>query len=336
MTSLQLLWFCLIGLLFSIFFILEGFDYGVGMSVGILAHSDAERDQLIRTIGPHWDGNEVWLITAGGAMFASFPYWYASLFSGFYIILFLILFSLIVRGVSFEFRSHVISKAGKKLWEAALICGSLLTPFFFGMLFTDLVRGMPINGHGDVMASFGDYVNIFSIVGGIAIVVLCLLQGLNFIRLKTLGDVRENARKMAQWLYAVLFAGLVVYAVLLFFQTDFFTKRPVSSGLLVVALVLASAIAWFGVIKDHEWVSIIASSCGWLFLVALLFNGLFPRVMIGRNAAHSILIKNAASTEHTLGLMTIVAVILVPIVLIYVIWSYYIFRHRVAVKKVVL
>lgn len=152
MTMLQILWFFLIGLLFAAFFFLDGFDYGVGMAVKTLAHNEAERTQLIRTIGPVWDGNEVWLITAGGAMFASFPYWYATLFSGYYLILLVILVGLIIRGVSFEFRAQS-PMAKKPLWDNALALGSLIVPFFFGVMFISMIKGMPIDAQGNKHSS---------------------------------------------------------------------------------------------------------------------------------------------------------------------------------------
>nr|SFZ87310.1 Cytochrome d ubiquinol oxidase subunit II [Loigolactobacillus rennini] len=335
MTNLQLLWFFLIGLLFSVFFFLEGFDYGVGMSLRLIAHNEDERGQLIQAIGPHWDGNEVWLITAGGAMFASFPFWYASLFSGFYVVLFFILFALILRGVSFEFRSHAISKAGKQLWGWALTIGSLCAPFLLGVMFTDLVKGMPLDASGNISGSVGDFINLFSIVGGVAVTLLCLLHGLNLIRLKLSGALKQRAQALAKVLYPVLFVGLVVFAGLLLWETDFFVKRPISSWTILILIVLFSVIATYGTYKDKDVLSFIFSGLTLMGVVALLFNGLFPRVMVGNNAANSILIKNATSTEYTLGVMTIVAVILVPIVLAYTIWSYVIFNRRVPAKKVV-
>lgn len=195
MSSLQLLWFLLIGVLFSGFFFLEGFDFGVGMSVQTLAHDEHEKDQIVETIGPVWDGNEVWLLTAGGAMFASFPYWYASLFSGYYLILFIILFGLIIRGVSFEFRSHM-PKEHKQLWNWTLTIGSFLVPFFFGILFISMIQGMPLDANHNMTATFTDYINLYSLVGGVALTLLCYLHGLNYIALRTEGPVRYRAKKL--------------------------------------------------------------------------------------------------------------------------------------------
>ncbi len=233
MSTLQLLWFVLIGILFSGFFFLEGFDFGVGMSVQTLAHDEEEKEQIIQTIGPVWDGNEVWLLTAGGAMFASFPYWYASLFSGFYLILFIILVGLIIRGVSFEFRHRMPDGKRRRMWNWTLSLGSFIVPFFFGVLFIDLVQGMPLDVDGNMMASFTDYINVFSVVGGVALTLLCYLHGLNYIALKTEGPVRERARNYASFFYWILYVGLVVFAALLYFKTDFFDNNFLVTLLLV-------------------------------------------------------------------------------------------------------
>ena len=171
MSFLQILWFILIGVLFSGFFFLDGFDYGVGMAVKTLGHNEKERSQIIATIGPFWDANEVWLITAGGAMFASFPYWYASLFSGYYLILLIILVGLIIRGVSFEFRAKS-PEPRKPFWDNAMAIGSFIAPFFLGVMFISMIKGMPLDAHGDMTAHFFDYFNWFSIVGGIALTLL--------------------------------------------------------------------------------------------------------------------------------------------------------------------
>lgn len=330
MSALQLLWFVLIGVLFSGFFFLEGFDFGVGMSVQTLAHNEKEKDQIVATIGPVWDGNEVWLLTAGGAMFASFPYWYASLFSGFYLILFIILVGLIIRGVSFEFR-HRMPAEKKNIWNWTLTIGSFLVPFFFGILFIALVHGMPIDAHGDVSAGFTDYISLFSVVGGVALTLLCYLHGLNYLALKTTGPVRERARNYAKLLYWVLYAGLFVFALLLYFQTDFFDRHfAVTLGLLVLIVALTVA-ANAGVIKKKEMVAFLASGLTLVALVVLLFSGLFPRVMISStNPDFSLSIANASSSPYTLKTMSIIAVTILPFVLAYTGWTYYIFRKRIS------
>lgn len=329
MSGLQLMWFVLIGVLFSGFFFLEGFDFGVGMSVQTLAHNEKEKDQIINTIGPVWDGNEVWLLTAGGAMFASFPYWYASLFSGYYLILFIILFGLIIRGVSFEFR-HKVPEKNKNFWNWTLSIGSFIVPFFFGLLFISLVQGMPIDADGNMTATFTDYVNVFSVVGGVALTLLCYLHGLNYISLKTEGQVREHARNYAKLLYYVLYVGLVLFAVLMYFQTDFFAKNAVLTTVLVVAIVLLTIFANVSVFKEKELAAFLASGLTLVVLVVLLFTGLFPRVMISSlGSQFDILIKDASSTPYTLKLMTYISFTLLPFVLAYTAWAYYVFRRRV-------
>ena len=330
MSNLQLLWFVLIGILFAGFFFLEGFDFGVGMSVKTLAHNEKEKEQLIDTIGPVWDGNEVWLVTAGGAMFASFPFWYASLFSGYYLVLLFILFALIIRGVSFEFRHHSIAAKNRRFWDWTLSIGSFLIPFLFGLLFTSLVKGMPIDGDGNIHAHFTDYVNVFSVVGGIAVALLSYLHGLNYISLKTEGPLRARARNHAQALYALAYVGLVLFAILLFFNTDFFDKRPVPTIIFIVLMVIFTLIANISLFKNKEKTAFLSSGLTLVSLVAMLFTGLFPRLIISSiKPEYDLLIKNASSTPYTLKIMSIAALTLLPFVLAYTIWSYYIFRKRI-------
>lgn len=329
MSTLQLLWFCLIGVLFSGFFFLEGFDFGVGMSVQTLAHNEHEKDQIITTIGPVWDGNEVWLLTAGGAMFASFPYWYASLFSGYYLVLLLILFGLIIRGVSFEFRKSM-PKNRKHIWNWTLAIGSFIAPFFFGVLFISLIQGMPLDKEGNMTAVFSDYINLFSLIGGIVLTLLCYLHGLNYLALKTTGPIRQRAKNYAQALYWLLYLGLAVFAVLLYSQTDFFDKQFVPTLLLVILLVTLTLIADIAVIKEKEMTAFLASGITLIALVVLIFSGLFPRVMISSlDPAYDLLIKEASSSPYTLKVMSYLSLTILPFVLAYTGWTYYIFRKRV-------
>lgn len=331
MTGLQFLWFILIAVLFVGFFFLEGFDFGVGMSTRLLAKNRTERSQLIETIGPVWDGNEVWLLTAGGAMFASYPEWYASLFSGYYLVLFLILVGLIIRGVSFEFREKMASEKGRNFWDWTLFIGSTMAPFLFGLMFTSLVSGMPIHADKNVYGHFFDYVTPFSVVGAIAMTLICFLHGLNYIRLKTDGEMRVRAAKLAKILYPVLFVGLVVFAVLLYFSTDFFTYRPLSTLLILVAIVLFAVFSYFGALKDKEVLSFVMTGLILAGIVVLLFNGLFPRVMVSSiSRANDILITQASSTPKTLHLMSYITFSVLPLVIAYQTWSYYVFRKRIA------
>lgn len=330
MSGLQIFWFIIIGVLFSGFFFLEGFDYGVGISSLFVVKDEREVDQTIAAIGPVWDGNEVWLLTAGGAMFASFPYWYASLFSGFYNILFLILVGLICRGVSFEFRHRAITEKGKKFWSKVLGISSLVVPFLFGMMFTAFIQGMPMDAHGNIYAHLFNYVNLLSIVGGVAVLLLSWLHGLNYISLKVEGPLRDRAHQFANILYFILYAGEVVFAVLLFIFTDFFQKHLIGTLILLVVIVGLSVLAHWANWKKKELTAFLASGLTFVALVALLFQGIFPRVMIATNPAHDILIKNASSTTYTLTTMTWVTVCILPFVLAYVAWTYFIFRKRIA------
>lgn len=334
MSFLQILWFILIGVLFAGFFFLDGFDFGVGMATRSLAHNEDERSQIIETIGPVWDGNEVWLITAGGAMFASFPYWYATLFSGYYLILLMILFGLIIRGVSFEFRTASDPKK-QHIWSSALALGSLIVPFFLGVMFVSMIQGMPIDANGNMSAGFFDYFNVMSVVGGVVLVLLTYLHGLNYIALKTLGDIRERARNYAAFLYWVLYTGLVVFAILLFFQTDFFQVRPVGTLITVALIVCFAVLGHIATFKGNEMLAFISSGLTMVSLVAMIFVGMFPRVMISSiSDKYDLLIQNASSTSYTLTVMTIATICLLPFVLAYTIWSYWIFRKRIALPVV--
>ena len=328
MSGLQLFWFILIAVLFGGFFFLEGFDFGVGMSVLALARNKREVNQAIATIGPFWDMNEVWLLTAGGAMFASFPYWYASLFSGYYNILLLILACLILRGVTFEFRHRSESEKVERGWEIILGVTSFFIPFLFGLMFTSMIQGVPMDARGDIYASFTTYVNPLSLVGGVAVALMSFLHGLNYIALKTEGNMRKRANDLANKLYFVLYAGEVVFALLIAMKTDFIEKHAaLTIGLLAVLL---TVFAHVSVAKKHEMSAFLSSGLTFLALVALLFQGLFPRVMIAENPAYSILIKDASSTHYTLTTMSYITIAILPFVLAYMAWTYYIFRKRIS------
>lgn len=334
MTMLQILWFFLIGLLFAAFFFLDGFDYGVGMAVKTLAHNEAERTQLIRTISPVWDGNEVWLITAGGAMFASFPYWYATLFSGYYLILLVILVGLIIRGVSFEFRAQS-PMAKKPLWDNALALGSLIVPFFFGVMFISMIKGMPIDAQGNIQAGFLDYFNWFSIVGGVALTLLTYLHGLNYIALKTTGAIQARAQNYSQAFYWVLYLGEVVFALLLLFQTDFIKVHPLATLLGLALIVAFSVLAHANTFKNRNGWAFVFSGLTLVSLVALLFSGLFPRLMISSiSSQYDLMIKSASSSNYTLIVMTIATLVLVPCILVYTAFAYWIFRKRIEMPRV--
>ena len=334
--TLNEVWFILVTVLFIGFFFLEGFDFGVGMSTRLIARDAKERDQLLHTIGPFWDANEVWLLTAGGAVFAAFPHWYATMFSGYYIPFVFFLLALIARGVGIEYSHHPINAKWKNVWQWFVFGGSVLAPFLLGVLFTSIVRGMPIDENMTMWATFTDYVNVYSVVGGLAVVLLTLVHGLTFIGLRTTGPVHTRALALLNKVYIALFAGLVVFAVLTYFNTDLFTVRPVATPVFLVCIVLAAVLGFIFANKGKEGWAFTMSGLTIVLTVAMLFVGLFPRVMISSiDPAFNLTIDNAASGQYTLSLMTKISLTLLPFVLGYQIWSYYIFRKRISHKDTV-
>ena len=327
-------WFFLWALLWAVYFMLDGFDLGAATLMPFIAKNDDEKRTVYNSSGPFWDGNEVWLITAGGAMFASFSDWYASLFSGYYILLFFTLFALIIRGVSFEFSAHAETERGFRIWTRALFWGSLLAPFFLTMMFGSLIQGVPIDAQGNMSLSFWNIVNPLSVVAGVAGVLLCLIHGINFLRLRIDDpELSKRAANLNEKLYLVAYLGEIVFALLIFFQTDFFKLRPISSTIITLLIVVLTAWSDIALIKNKQAAAFVTSGLTLVAVVGLLFNGLFPRVLIATDPAHSLLIKNAANSKLTLEVMTIVALILLPIALAYIIWSYVVFRHRIKVNQ---
>ncbi|MDN6899787.1 cytochrome d ubiquinol oxidase subunit II [Oenococcus sicerae] len=328
MTILQILWFVVIAVLFAGFLFFEGFDFGAGMATRLLANNDSERQTILRSIAPHWDGNEVWLITAGGAMFASFPLWYASLFSGYYILLFLTLIALIFRGVSFEFTAHAQNAFQRSLWLWTNFIGSVSAPFLLGMLLTSMMQGVPMDAQGNVWAGFFVVVNWLSVVGGLAVAYLSLIHGLHFISLKTKNSLHNRAINMADKLYWLVYPVLVIFALLAIFQTDFFTKHLMTSLFIVILLVLATLLGHLAIHYGHNAYAFSASGLSLILVIAFIFNGIFPRVMVSNNGKHDLLISTASASSLTLEIMTGVLAVLLPIVLIYSAWSYWIQRKK--------
>ena len=329
--SLNELWFVLIAVLFVGFFFLEGFDFGVGMASRLLTREDRQRRVLINTIGPFWDANEVWLITAAGAMFAAFPHWYSTMFSGYYIILTLILLALIARGVAFEFRSKVDSLRWRKVWDIAVFTGSIAPPFLFGMMFSTLIKGMPIGEDMEMAAGFSDVVNGYAVWGGLTLTGLCLLHGLTFISLRTEGEMRDKARRFAYRFLTVLAVLIAGFAVWTYAATDLFERRPVWMGAAVILGIVTFLLAGIFIKKHKEGWAFGMSGALIILMFASMFAGLFPRVMVSSlGSAYDLTVTNASSSPYTLKAMTIVAVILLPFVLGYQILSYVIFRRRVS------
>ncbi|MEH7157371.1 cytochrome d ubiquinol oxidase subunit II [Neobacillus drentensis] len=332
--ELSELWFVLIAVLFIGFFFLEGFDFGVGMSTRLLARSQKERTIMVNTIGPFWDANEVWLLTGGGAIFAAFPHWYATMFSGYYLPLLAVLLCLIGRGVSFEFRRKVDNPRWTNTWDWVIFFGSLLPPFLLGVLFTSMLRGMPIKADMNMNASFTDFINIYSLWGGLTVTLLCFLHGLNFLTLKTVGEIRQRAAALAKKVVLAVLGSLVVFVALSWGMTDIFKVRLVTELVLVVLIVLAYGVSSVSIIKKQEGLAFTMSGLGLAFTVLAIFAGLFPRVMVSSiNKAFDLTVYNASSGPYSLKIMTIVALTILPFVLGYTIWSYYVFRKRVTDKE---
>jgi len=332
--ELTTVWFILIAVLWIGYFVLEGFDFGVGILTRLLAHNDTERRVLINTIGPVWDGNEVWLLVAGGATFAAFPEWYATLFSGFYLPLFLILISLIFRNVAFEYRSKRPNDSWRKWWDHAIFFGSLLPAVLWGVAFGNIVRGVDIDAEKEYVGSFFDLLNPYAILGGLVTLSLFVTHGAVFVALKTHGDIRDRARALA--FKTGLAAAVIAIAFLVWTYSHRHDAQHVGwfIGLAVLAaLCLVGALAAIRVGRE-----------GWAFLgtaatvtlaVASLFVVLFPNVMPSTlDSAYSLTTTNASSTPYTLKIMTWVAAIFTPLVILYQSWSYFVFRRRIGVGNI--
>jgi cytochrome d ubiquinol oxidase subunit II len=327
--ELTTVWFALIAVLWIGYFVLEGFDFGVGILLHVVGRNEPERRAMIRTIGPVWDGNEVWLIVAGGATFAAFPEWYATLFSGFYLALFLILVALIVRGIGIEYRN----KRGDLRWRSRLdlmtTVGSFLPALLWGVAFGNIVAGVPIDADKQFTGSLLTLLNPFALLGGLTTLLLFVTHGLLYLTLRTEGEIRERARRLT--VPVGLVTAVVAVAFLLW-------ANAIRGDALSTVVAVLAAVVWLAALGaswiKREAVAFAASAVTIGLAVASLFLALFPDVMpSSTDPAFSLTTTNAASTPYTLGIMTVVAVIFVPIVLIYQGWTYYVFRKRVTVPR---
>ncbi len=331
LQTLQTLWFILIAVLFTGFFFLEGFDYGVGILLPFIAKEDRERRAVINTIGPFWDGNEVWLITAGGAMFAAFPHWYATLFSGFYLALILMLVALIIRGVAFEFRSKSENPSWRNMWDWAIFAGSAIPAILWGVAFANIIRGVPIDQNMNYTGGFFNLLNPYALICGLTSLCIFTLHGSVFLTLKTTDEIRDNAMKAAKkvWAPATLFS--FVFVAYTFGETDLFARLGINPGIVPVFSVLALGSVIFLLKKNASGWAFIMTGTAIAFSTTTIFLGLFPRVMVSSlNPEWNLTIYNASSSEYTLGIMSIVALIFVPLVLVYQAWTYWVFRQRVS------
>jgi cytochrome d ubiquinol oxidase subunit II len=326
---LNIVWFILIAILFTGFFVLEGFDYGVGILTPFLGRTDEQRRLIINTIGPFWDANEVWLITAGGAMFAAFPHWYATLFSGFYIALFLLLVALIVRAVAFEFRSKISNPRWRTTWDWLLFVGSVLPPFQWGVAIANFIRGVPIDSHMNYVGTFWSLITPFSIMGGLSLLLLSTLSGALYISLRTVGEMQARARETARGIGALTSLVMFLFALICFYNTDLFSKTGIDpGGVPVLTAMTLLSVPFFIYAKRDGW-AFLMTSLTIVFSSITVFLHLFPRVMISSlNPDWSLTIYNAASGPYSLRVMTIITVIVLPFVLAYQAWTYWVFRHR--------
>jgi len=329
--DLNTIWFALITVLFVGFFFLEGFDYGVGILLPFLGKNDNERRQIINSIGPFWDGNEVWMLTAGGAIFAAFPHWYATLFSGFYLALFLMLLALIVRAVAFEFRSKDENPQWRSLWDWALFVGSLLPALLWGVAVGNLMRGVEIDAGMNYGGGLLPLLNPFSLLVGVVFVSLFTLHGASFLSLKLGGPLMERAQAVAKKLWIPTVLVTVLFVVWTFFATDILSKFGAILAALIAAVALL-AVGWFQK-KRQDGRAFAMTGLTVICATIMVFVGLFPRVMISTLGEDlSLTIYNASASDYTLKIMTIVALIFVPIVLIYQGWNFYVFRERIGTE----
>jgi cytochrome d ubiquinol oxidase subunit II len=328
--TLQDVWFVLIAVLWTGYFVLEGFDFGVGLLLPVLGRDELRRRVMINTIGPVWDGNEVWLLVAGGATFAAFPEWYAALFSGFYLPLLVILVALILRGVAFEFRGKVDDPAWRRRWDAAIIGGSAVPALLWGIAFGNIVRGVKLSADHLYIGSFFDLLNPYAILGGLTTVSLFALHGAIFLALKTAGSVRVDANRLAARLGVVT---VVVAAAFLLW-----TQLSVGDGW-TAALAVVAAAALIGALAANrigrEGWAFTATAVTIIAATATLFVALYPDVLPSTvDGAFSLTVSNASSTPYTLKIMTWVAVFFAPIVLAYQGYTYWVFRRRLGVGDI--
>lgn len=319
------LWFVLIGLFFTGYFVLDGFDFGVGMSLPFLAKDDTDRRVLINTIGPVWDLNETWVIVAGAALFAAFPEWYATVFSGFYLVMLMILLTLILRGVSFEYRHQRPEHKWKRNFDRMIFIGSVVPAFLWGLIFANLVRGMALDANFDYIGSFADLFNAYSILGGLTTLMLFFTHGVIFASLKTDGEIRVRARTLATRSGAVT----IVVAGLFLLTTSLAHGNTLSIALSAVAVVTI-VVSYLANIRGREGVAFAFMAVTIAVAVASLFGALFPNVLPATNdPANTMTIANSSSGQYTLQLMSWISLVFVPLILGYQGFTYWIFRKRV-------
>src|SRR5690606_35056069 len=334
--DLAYLWFWIVGFLFVGYFVLDGFDFGVGMSLPFLGRDDISRRQVINTIGPVWDLNETWVIVAGACLFAAFPEWYATLFSGFYLALLLILLALILRGVSFEYRHQRDSLRWKRGFDTMIVIGSAVPALLWGVTVANIVQGVPLDADHEFTGSFLTLLNPYGLLGGLTTLLLFFTHGVYFVALKTDGQVREDARRLAA---RAGLATIVVAAVFLVWTV--FNALSAAAPLvgLVIALAAVAAVcliaSWLANARGVEGWAVAFGAAAIVAAVLTLWFALFPNVMPSTiDPADSLTIENASSTDYTLTIMSWAALIFLPLVLAYQAWTYWVFRKRISRSRI--
>jgi len=330
MGNLIPFWFIVIAVLWTGFFILEGFDFGVGMLHSAVGGGEAGRRAAINTIGPLWDGNEVWLIVAGASMFAAFPGWYATMFSGMYLALALLLGALIIRGVAFEYRGKRDAARWRRTWDWALIVGSLLAPLLIGVALGDLLHGLPINAAGNYTGTFWDLLTPYGVFTGVTLVLLCLLHGATFLGLRTTGEMHERSRRLAR--RVAPFSGAAVIAFIIW--THVTAGRGFFLNVIELFAILAALAAVWLVWEHRDGFAFTATTITVAASIVTLFVDLYPNVMVSSTSrAFSLTARGTASYPYSLKAMTVVVIVFLPFVLAYQAWTYYIFRRRVSASE---
>ncbi|GAA2006495.1 cytochrome d ubiquinol oxidase subunit II [Nocardioides kribbensis] len=328
--ELTTVWFALIAVLWIGYFCLEGFDFGVGMLLPVLGRSEAERRVLLNTVGPVWDGNAVWVLVAGGATFAAFPEWYATLFSGFYLPLLMILVALIVRGLAFEYRAKVDDDRWRARWDVALVVGSFVPALLWGVAFANILHGVPLDADSEYAGGLLTLLHPYALLGGVTTLLLFLTHGAVFLALKTDGPVRRDARGLASGLGTA--AAIAAVAFLSWTQRD---TGDLASAVLFLGAAVALVLGVLAVGVGREGWAFVGTFAAIALAVAGLFAALFPDVMPTTLAdGTGLTTTNAAATSYTLGVMTVVAAVFTPVVLAYQGWTYWVFRQRISVHHI--
>ncbi len=328
--GLEEFWFGLIGVLWSGYFLLEGFDFGVGILLPFLPRNERERGLMFESIGPVWDGNEVWLVVAAGATFAAFPAWYATLFSGFYVALLAILVLLIVRVVSFEWREKHDGRRWRATWLWANAIGSIGAPFLWGITLANLVAGVPLDSSHVFTGGITDLFSAYTVTAGLAVVAMFALHGATYLTLRIAGDLRERAARTARRLAlpaVILGGGVAAWTVLVAHQNNERAILPTAVPAVVTAAMLVLALVLTRTGRDG-W-AFAATGLGAIGFIATVFTGLYPRVLVSDPSfGNSLTIQNAATGHYALEVITVAAAIFTPLILLYQGWTYYILRAR--------